>query len=60
MKLGMERGLGPGQIVFEGDPAPLPQRGTAIFGPCLLWGYSRMAGHAGSLIYIAHTDMTLT
>ena len=29
MKLGMEVGLGPGDIVLEGDPAPLPQRGTA-------------------------------
>ena len=45
MKLGMEVGLGLCQIVFNGDPAPLVQRGTApqIFGhvvakrPCLLW-----------------------
>ena len=30
MKLGMEVGLGPGDIVLDGDPAaPLPQRGTA-------------------------------
>jgi len=39
----MKRGVGldPGHIVLDdhGDPAPLPQRGTAsslIFGPCLL------------------------
>ena len=31
-------GLGPGHIVLEGDPAPLPQKGTEpppIFGPFL-------------------------
>jgi len=38
MKLGMQVGLGPGYIVLDEDPAPLPQRGTAhIFGPYLLW-----------------------
>jgi len=39
MPLGREVGLGPGDIVLDGDPAPLPQRGIApppIFGPCLL------------------------
>jgi len=29
MKLGTQVGLGPGNIVLDGDPAPLPQRGTA-------------------------------
>jgi len=29
MALGMEVGLGPGHIVLDGDPAPLPKRGTA-------------------------------
>ena len=29
MKLSMQVGLGPGHIVLDGDPAPLPQRGTA-------------------------------
>jgi len=29
MKLGMQVGLGPGHIVLDGDPAPLPQRSTA-------------------------------
>ena len=29
MKLNMEVALGPGHIVFDGDPAPLPQWGTA-------------------------------
>jgi len=39
MKLGMEVFLGLGHIALDGDPAPLPQMGTAppIFGPCLLW-----------------------
>jgi len=41
MPLGMEVGLGPGDIVVDGDPAPPQKWGTAaqspIFGPCLLW-----------------------
>ena len=39
MKLGKEVSLGPGDIVLDGDPAPLPKRGqgTPNFGPCLLW-----------------------
>ena len=39
IKLITEVALGPGHIVFDGDPAPLPKRGTAppIFGPCQLW-----------------------
>jgi len=28
MKLGMQVGLGPGHIVLDGNPAPLPQRDT--------------------------------
>jgi len=28
MKLGMQVGLGPGHIVLDGDPAPLPKKGT--------------------------------
>jgi len=30
MKLSVEVGVGPGHIVLDGDPAPLPKRGTAI------------------------------
>jgi len=44
MPLGAEVGLGPGDIVLDGDPAPPMLRGTAIptlFGPCLLWPNSR-------------------
>ena len=35
MALGMGVGLGPGHIVLDGEPAPLPQKGTEhpIFGP---------------------------
>ena len=33
MSLGMEEGLGPDDIVLDGDPA----RTSPIFGPCLLW-----------------------
>jgi len=37
--LSMEVGLGPGDFVFDGDPAPI-KKGCSlhpIFGPCLLW-----------------------
>jgi len=43
MPLGMEAGLGPGDIVLDGDPAP-PKKDTAappLFGPCLLWPNGR-------------------
>jgi len=37
MKPGMQVGLGPGHIVLDGDPAPLPQRvEPPIFGSYLL------------------------
>jgi len=38
MALGMEVGLGPGYIVLDGEPAPLPKReqSSPIFGPFLL------------------------
>jgi len=37
MSLGMEVGLGPGDIVLHEDRAPPPKMGTAPpnFGPCL-------------------------
>jgi len=43
MSLGTEIGLGQGDIVLDGDPAPLT-RGTALplFGPCLFWPNSWM------------------
>jgi len=41
MPLGMELGLGPGDFLLDGDPAPPAQKGAEpppqIFGPCLLW-----------------------
>jgi len=38
MPLGMEVGLSSGDFVLDGDPAPLPYRGTVplIFGECPL------------------------
>jgi len=38
MTFPMEVGLGPGQVVLDEDPAPIPQNGakSPIFGPCLL------------------------
>ena len=38
MPLGTEVGLGPGDIVLDGDSGPSPKRGTAalpVFSPCL-------------------------
>jgi len=40
MKLGTGVGLGPGDIVLDGDPAPSAQKGdrpTQIFDSCLFW-----------------------
>jgi len=41
MALGIEVGLGPGYIVLDWDPAPLPKNmggaPSPIFGPFLLW-----------------------
>jgi len=37
MPVGMEVGLGPGNFVFDGDPAPLLQKGTEPPIFCLLW-----------------------
>jgi len=44
MKLATEVGLGPGHIVFDGDPAPPSTKGTQppIFGPCLSWSNAWM------------------
>jgi len=42
MPLGTEVGLGPGDTVLDGDPAP-PKwaQQTPLFGPCLLWPNGR-------------------
>jgi len=44
MPLGREVGLGPRDIVLDGDLTPHPPKGdrTPIFGPCLLWPISWM------------------
>jgi len=36
MSLGMEVGLGPGDFMLDGDPAPPKGAQPPIFGPCLL------------------------
>ena len=46
MPRGTEVGLGPSDIVLDGDPAE-PSRGAQqpspiFFGPCLLWTYGYM------------------
>ena len=54
--LGMEVGLGPGHIVLDGDPAPLPKKKAEppIFGPFLLWPngcmYHGTTGYRGRLM----------
>jgi len=49
MALGMEVGLGPGDFVFDGDPAPpeKPAQPHRIFGPRLLWPNGWMDEDAG-------------
>ena len=37
MPFGMEVGIGPGDIVLDGDPAPQKGGQPPIFGPSLLW-----------------------
>ena len=39
MAVGMEVGLGPGHIVLDGDPAPLPSKGAEppMFGIFSVW-----------------------
>jgi len=44
MKLSKQVGIGPGDFVLDGNPAPRPpKRGTTspIFGPCLSWRNGR-------------------
>jgi len=52
MALGMEGGLGPGDFVFDGDPATPRKKGTTIFGPCLLWPLSPISATAELLFCI--------
>ena len=38
MSLAMELGLGPGDFVLDGDPAPPPQKGGGNFRPMFICG----------------------
>ena len=49
MPLGMEVGLGPDDLVFDGDPATPEKRAHPphpIFGPCRLWPRSPISAIA--------------
>ena len=49
MRLSREVGLGLGDLVLDGNPAPLPKKGAQwvpILGPCLLWPNGWMDHHA--------------
>jgi len=66
MPLGTEVGLGPSDIVLDGDPAPSPKRGQRpqIFGPCLLWLNSWMnqedtAGQFSAEVYCGQTAKSI-
>jgi len=53
MPLGMVVGLGPGNILLDGDPAPQKGVTTApppLFGPCLLWPNGWMDGSSCHLV----------
>jgi len=56
MPLGTEVGLGPGDIVLDGDRASPTKRGTAapppLFSPCLLWPNGRPSQLVLSTCYI--------
>jgi len=44
MPLGMEEGIGPGDIVIDGNPATFHGKGhrsSSLFVPCLLWPNGR-------------------
>jgi len=41
MSLGTDLGLGPGDIVLDGDPGPPKGHNPPIFGPCLVWPNGR-------------------
>jgi len=55
MPLGLEVGLGPGEFVFDGDPAAPRKRAHPphpIFGPSLLWPRSPILATAEILLDI--------
>jgi len=66
MPLGIEVGLGPRDIVLDGDPAPPPRKGAQwapLFGPCLLWAHGRPSQQLLEFLYVVehgvktHTHM---
>ena len=53
MKLGTEVGLGPGDVVLDGDPASArkgTQQPSPLFDPCLLWPNGRISTTAELLL----------
>ena len=61
MPRGMELGLSPSDIVLDGDPAPLPQKGAEppICGPYLLWPNSWMYQDAALVRVVGLSQATL-
>jgi len=60
MPLGTEVGLGPSDVVLDGDPPLSTKRGTAAphFGPCLLWPNGRPSQQLlGSCKVLAYTTL---
>jgi len=56
MAIDKEVGLGPGNIVLDGDSAP-PAKGaqqTPSFGPCILWPRSPISATVVLLFVILH------
>ena len=59
MPLGTEVGLGPGDIVLDGDPTPPKKKGHSsppLFGPCLLWANGRPSQQLLSSCYLCDLD----
>jgi len=46
----MQVGLGPGDFVFDGNPATPRERAHPVFGPCLLWPRSPISATAELLL----------
>jgi len=59
--LGVEVGLGPGDVVLDGDPAPLLQGAhPSVFGPCLLWPRSPVSATAELMLILIKVDRRST
>jgi len=60
--LATDIGLGPGDIVLDGDPAPPPRKGRSsapLFGPSLLWSRLPILATA-ELLLMDKTNRKLT